>query len=112
MAEVKFPTLEELGKQGGEWALDVFEYKGLTIRQWADKITAGEYQPVKHGEWEDVKFSEGVYKDNDDSNDIGLSITSAKCSLCQRYSERLQQYRPEMPAYCSHCGAKMDGDSE
>ena len=64
--------------------------------------------PVKHGEWEDVKFSEGVYKENDDSNDIGLSITSAKCSLCQRYSYMLQQYSPKMPAYCSYCGAKMD----
>lgn len=69
-------------------------------------------EPVKHGEWEDVKFSEGVFKDNDDSDDIGISITSAKCSLCQRYSERLQQYRPQMPAYCSHCGAKMDGGAE
>lgn len=66
-------------------------------------------KPVKHGEWVDVKFSEGVFKDNDDSNDIGLSITSAKCSLCQRYSDNLQQYSPKMPAYCSHCGAKMDG---
>jgi hypothetical protein len=70
---------------------------------------------VKYGHWVDVKFSEGVYKDNDDSDDIGLSITSAKCSLCQRYSEQLQQYRPQMPTYCSHCGAKMDlkdGESE
>ena len=100
MAERTFTTIEELA--------EVFEYKGLTIREWADKITAEEYQPVKHGEWEDVKFSEGVYKEDDDSNDIGLSITSARCSLCQRYSEMLQQYRPKMPAYCSHCGAKMD----
>jgi hypothetical protein len=69
-------------------------------------------KPAKHGEWVDVKFSEGVFKDNDDSNDIGLSITSAKCNLCQRYSEMLQQYRPKMPAYCSHCGAKMDGGAE
>jgi DNA-binding transcriptional MocR family regulator len=66
-------------------------------------------EPVNHGQWVDVEFSEGIFKDNDDSNDIGLSITSAKCSLCQRYSEMLQQYRPKMPAYCSHCGARMDG---
>jgi hypothetical protein len=68
-----------------------------------------EAEPVKHGEWVDVKFSEGVFKDNDDSDDIGISITSAKCSLCHRYSDMLQQYSPKMPAYCSHCGAKMDG---
>ena len=40
MAELKFPTLEEFGRQAGEWALDEFEYKGLTIREWADKITS------------------------------------------------------------------------
>ena len=67
-----------------------------------------ESEPVKHAYWVDIKFSEGVFKDNDDSDDIGISITSAKCSLCQRYSEQLQQYSPHMPAYCSHCGAKMD----
>lgn len=39
MAELKFPTLEEFGRQAGEWALDEFEYKGLTIREWVDKIT-------------------------------------------------------------------------
>jgi hypothetical protein len=49
MAELKFPTLEELGRKGAEWALDEFEYNGHTIREWADKITVGEYQPVKHG---------------------------------------------------------------
>ena len=27
-------------------------------------------------------------------------------------SDMLQQYSPKMPAYCSHCGAKMDGESE
>lgn len=45
-------SLEEFGKKAGEYALDEFEYKGLTIRQWADKIANGEYQPVKHGRWE------------------------------------------------------------
>lgn len=39
-------SLEEFGKKAGEYALDEFEYKGLTIRQWADKITSGEYQKV------------------------------------------------------------------
>lgn len=77
-----------------------------------DNAPTIEAAPVKHGEWVDVKFSEGVFKDNDDSDDIGISITSAKCSLCQRYSERLQQYRPQMPTYCSHCGAKMDGGAD
>ena len=36
-------SLEEFGKKAGKYALDEFEYKGLTIRQWADKITSGKY---------------------------------------------------------------------
>jgi hypothetical protein len=45
-------SLEEFGKKAGEYALNEFEYKGFTIKQWADKITSGEYQPV---EWVSVK---------------------------------------------------------
>lgn len=32
-----------------ERALDEYKYKGHTIREWADKITSGEYQLVKPG---------------------------------------------------------------
>ena len=96
----------EKGKQFNENIADLRdENKRLKDIINASTIDA---EPVKHGEWENVKFSEGVYKEDDDSNDIVLSITSAKCSLCQRYSDILQQYSPKMPAYCSHCGAKMD----
>lgn len=88
MAELKFPTLEELGKQGGEWALNEFEYKGLTIRQWADKITAGEYQPVKHGYW--IKTSSPYH---------------FKCSSCGVIANiKFNDHR-----FCFNCGAKMDG---
>lgn len=87
MAELKFPTLEELGKQGGEWALDVFEYKGLTIREWADKITAGEYQPVKHGHW---------------ITDDSKTYLPHKCSECG--NAVILKY-----PYCENCGARMDG---
>lgn len=100
MAELKFPTLEEFGRQGSEWALDVFEYKGHTIREWADKITTGEYQPVKHGRWIDVttpllaSFGDCRYE----------------CSNCGYYLD----YKPNNldgkkgNAYCDCCGAKMD----
>ena len=91
---------------------ETWELNWLEIEDALSSIPIMETEPVKLGEWVDVKFSEGVYKDNDDSNDIGLSITSAKCSFCQRYSERLQQYSPTMPAYCQHCGAKMDGGAD
>lgn len=87
MAELKFPTLEEFGRQAGEWALDEFEYKGHTIREWADKITTGEYQPVKHGHWIDGLGDEW------------------HCSVCHNYTVS------QRPSYCEHCGAKNSYDA-
>lgn len=85
MAELKFPTLEEIGRQGAKWALDVFEYKGLTIRQWVDKITTGEYQPVKHGRW--IRRRNGHYYCNN-------------CGCEERFIYQRN--------YCPKCGAVMD----
>jgi DNA-directed RNA polymerase subunit RPC12/RpoP len=97
MAELKFPTLEELGRQGGEWAINEFEYKGLTIRQWADKITAGEYQPVKHGHWIEREYLDGdIYYE---------------CSVCNE-AFAFDEGTPEDNNYlfCPNCSAKMKGD--
>lgn len=102
MAELKFPTLEELGRQGGEWALEVFEYKGLTIKQWADKITAGEYQLVKHGRWV-----------HDECGNLVCSNCRWKFSDELPYMSRnLDAKTEEIIGYCMHCGAKMDEKHE
>lgn len=37
---MKFPTFEEMAKEVAEKALDEFEYKGKTLRQWIDAIYA------------------------------------------------------------------------
>jgi hypothetical protein len=87
MAELKFPALEELGRQAGDWALNEFEYKGLTIRQWADKITTGEYQLVKHGHW------------------IDNNNKTWSCSICQSW---IPDEQHSYARYCLHCGAIMD----
>lgn len=79
-------SLEEFGKKAGEYALDEFEYNGLTIRQWADKITSGKYQPVKHGRWE-----------------INCDGYYPYCSNCKS-----EPQGREMTLYCPNCGAKMD----
>lgn len=78
-------------KDTAERALDEYQYKGLTIRQWADKITAGEYQPVKHGRW--FHDCEGY----------------ARCSVC---NEHEMNGVAIFYTYCPSCGAKMDGGKE
>ena len=108
-------SLEEIGKKAGEYSLDEFEYKGLTIRQWADKITSGEYQLVKHGEWIDKKVSriKWIPYADDDANPDDVDIecmTEQKCSYCKRWTIKFT-YHIELD-YCPLCGARMDGDSD
>lgn len=99
MAKIKTTmtvSLEEFGKKAGEYALDEYEYNGLTIRQWADKITSGEYQPVRHGRWV-IDPGCGEY---------------GKCSECEGKSGTQcdgVEPIPLLTAYCPHCGTKMDG---
>ena len=91
MAEIKLPTIsyKEIGEKGAGYALDEVEYKGLTIRQWADKITGGEYAPVVHGHWVDP-FGQDPY-----------------CSVCGFSYEHEQGESAQTTDYCGNCGAKM-----
>lgn len=96
MAEIKTTmtvSLEEFGKKAGEYELDEYEYNGLTISQWADKITSGEYQPVRHGRW------------------IKTNLYHYKCSSCGA-RVWIKLYPLEEHKFCWHCGAKMDGGVE
>ena len=88
MAEIKLPAVsyKELGEQGARYALDEVEYEGLTIRQWADKITGGEYAPVVHSKWEIC--CDGYYP---------------YCKRC-----RNEPQGRVMTQFCPNCGAKMD----
>jgi DNA-directed RNA polymerase subunit RPC12/RpoP len=80
-------NLEELANK----ILDEFEYKGMTIRGWADKITNGEYQPVKYGRW--IKG-----KDWDDW----------LCSECSNEATLDWKENPILSSFCPNCGAKME----
>ena len=92
MAIIKLPTMsyKEIGEKGANYALDEVEYNGLTIRQWADKITGGEYAPVVHGHW--------IRQDD--------SFTRFKCSNPKCGIENCSGFEN----YCPNCGAKMDGE--
>lgn len=97
-------SLEEFGKKAGEYALDEFEYKGLTIRQWADKIANGEYQPVKHGRW--IDFPECLAYEG------ALDEEYFVCSECHHVWNTVDNCA-ETFRYCPNCGSKNeDGDSD
>ena len=88
MAEWKIDITKAV-KDTAERALNEYQYKGMTIREWADKITSGEYQPVKHGRWECKDFC-------------------SECGFLREVPEpNLRYYH-----FCPNCGARMDGDEE
>lgn len=66
---------------------------------------AADVQPVKHGRWTD-----NVYKY---VKSLDAYFIQAKCSVCGRYSDRIDIYSRFMSnECCSRCGARMDGDTE
>ena len=42
----KFPTMQEMAKNVAERALDEYEYKGKTIRQWVAMLCRGDCEEV------------------------------------------------------------------
>ena len=91
MAEINLPTMsKEIGEKGARYALDEVKYNGLTIRQWADKITGGEYAPIVHGHWILV------------NRPVDL-IDWEKCSVCGYENFYFSRFK-----FCPDCGAKMD----
>jgi hypothetical protein len=97
MAELKI-DITKMVEDVGEKALDEFQYKGHTIREWADKITSSEYQPVKHGHW--------IHKSGDHACEF-------ECSACKTEVNDIPTLMGKpLFDYCPYCGAKMYGGAD
>ena len=82
------PEFEEFLKSVGERVLDEFQYRGFTIREWANKIMNGEYKPVKYAEA--VKIFNDPYTEK-------MFTTCSAC--CGKISPN--------DVFCKHCGATI-----
>lgn len=80
---MKFPTMDEFAKSVAEKALDEFEYKGKTLRQWIDAI----YAASESFEW---------------CTDCKEYDQEQHC--CHRYSKVIRQAFEEMKVvHCIDC---------
>lgn len=91
----KYMTIQEIADMALKQVLDDTTADGVTIREWLEKISSGEYQPVKHGRW--VKSTPSFTKE---------------CSVC--HNEPIAEWDDyggeyALTNYCPFCGAKMDG---
>ena len=68
-------------------------------------MPTADVQPVRHGRWTD-----NVYKY---VKSLDAYFIQAKCSVCGRYSDRIDIYSRFMSnECCSRCGAKMDAEPD
>ena len=88
---MKFPTYEEMGKEIAEKALDEYLYKGKTLREWVEIISAEEKQ-TNTAEWITYPYNE--VKCSNCDYDLWGNLISAKDEF----------------KYCPNCGSRMKGD--
>lgn len=61
------------------------------------------------GNWTNTDETVWEAKDKDGKQELEISIVSAKCSVCKRWAEQVNQMPPYMHyEYCPHCGVKME----
>ena len=80
---MKFPTIKEMAEEVAEKALDEFEYKGKTLRQWIDAI----YAASESFEWCD-----------------GCKEYDQEQHCCYRFTKVIRQAVAEMKVvHCHEC---------
>ena len=83
----------------GEWCRKCI-YEAPTI----------EAEPVRHGRWMNTNETVWDAKEIDGKQQLDISIVSAKCSVCGRWAEQVNNFPPYIKYnFCPNCGARMDG---
>lgn len=58
--------------------------------------------------WTNTEETVWDAKSKDDCHELEISIVTAKCSVCEKWSEQVNAFPPRMHyEYCPHCGKKM-----
>ena len=79
------------------------------VKRFVKNLPTIEAEPVRHGRW--INTNETVWdaKEIDGKQQLDISIVSAKCSVCGRWAEQVNNFPPYMKYnYCPNCGARMD----
>ena len=135
---MKFPTIKEMAEEVAEKALDEYEYKGKTLRQWIEIIAAFELSTnlaevgkncisrqtalvaVKDAlmawsympEWRDEKILEAIAALPSAEPRTGKWIRDGhhiRCDQCGIYMCDTDREGDRIPTeFCPSCGAKME----
>jgi hypothetical protein len=64
---------------------------------------------VRHGRWLNTDETVWDAKEIDGKQKLEISIVAARCSVCERWAEHVNNFSPYMKYnFCPHCGARMD----
>ena len=128
---MKFPTYEEMGKEIAEKALDEYLYKGKTLREWVEIISALEKQTntaefrisnavsqIESAEKLKAELTAVIqrYVDKHEKTNTAEWITypynEVKCSNCDyELWGNLISSKDEFK-YCPQCGSRMKGENQ
>jgi Zn finger protein HypA/HybF involved in hydrogenase expression len=68
-----------------------------------------EAKPVRYGRWLNTDETVWDAKEIDGKQKLEISIVAARCSVCERWAEHVNNFSPYMKYnFCPHCGARMD----
>lgn len=85
----------------------------LAAKRILSKQPTIEAEPVRHGRWLNTDETVWDAKDIDGKQQLVISIVSARCSVCNRWAEQVNNFPPYMKyEFCPHCGARMDGGAD
>lgn len=63
----------------------------------------------KTGKWQHTNTTRWDAKDKDGKQELEISIVSARCSVCERWAEQVNDDPPYMKYnFCPKCGARME----
>lgn len=66
---------------------------------------------AEHGYWNNTDETVWDAKEIDGKQQLEISIVAARCSVCNLWSEQVNQFPPYMHyKLCPHCGAVMDAE--
>ena len=98
---MKFPTIKEMAEEVAEKALDEFEYKGKTLRQWIDAI----YAASESFEWCDgcKEYDQEAHCCHRWSKMIRKTVEEMQIVRCKdcKYAEYIDDVKT---LWCTECG--------
>lgn len=99
----RYIDVDELIRKINEYECYSYDSEISRICELINDAPARDVEPVRHGQWVEVKSWESEKH----------SVTDMRCNLCGKYASLVLPHKTKCTyKYCPFCGAKMDGEGQ